>query len=50
MKNIISNGFKLFTSIKKRIIVKLSSKKGGKELGEHPSGAKQNWSKANKQH
>ena len=40
LKNSISNGFKLFTTIKKRIIVKLSSWKAGKKVSEYPRGAK----------
>jgi len=42
--------FKLFTTIKKRKIVKLSRRQVVKKANEHPSGAKQSWSEANMQH
>jgi len=41
LENSISKDFKLFTTIKKSIIVKLLSRKAGKQASEHPSGAKQ---------
>ena len=44
------NGFKLFTTIKKIIIVKLSSRQADKQVSDHPIGAKQNRSEANAQH
>jgi len=40
LKNSISNDFKLFTIIKKRIIVKLSSKQENKQASKHSSRAK----------
>ena len=43
LKNSTSKNFKLFTTIKKRIIVKLSSRQANKQVSEHPSGAKQCW-------
>jgi len=41
LKNSISNGFKFFTIIKKRIIVELSSRQAGMQSSDHPSEAKQ---------
>ena len=41
LKSSISKDLKLFTTIKKRIIVKLSSMQAGKQVKEHPSKAKQ---------
>jgi len=46
LKNSISNDFKLFTIIKKRIIVRLSNRQASRQVSEHPSGAKQSWSGA----
>ena len=37
----ISKGFKFFTTIKERIIVRLLSRQAGRQVREHPSGAKQ---------
>ena len=49
-KNSISDGFKLFTTIKERKIIRLLSMQVGRQVREHPSGAKQGWSEANVQH
>ena len=41
LKNSINNGFKLFTTIKKKIIVRLSSSQAGRKVSDHPSKVKQ---------
>jgi len=50
LKNSINKDFKLSTTIKVRIIVKLSNKQADKQVNEHPSEVKQSWSEANAQH
>jgi len=37
----MSNGFKLYTIIKKRIIAELTHKQAGMQVSIHPNGAKQ---------
>ena len=39
LKNSISNNFKLFTTIKKTIIVRLSSRQADRQISDHPSEA-----------
>jgi len=41
LENNISNGFKLFTTIKERIMVRVSSRQVDRQISEHPSRAKQ---------